>query len=193
MDYINIPSKLVSGRPVKFTLTHHDYSPDEWTVKYHIRGSEARDVNGATSEDGLSFDFDFIAETNGVTPTPLTPGQYFWQSYATSVADVTDQRLVASGRVEVLTDLSTATDPYDGRTQNEIIWAAIKAMIAKSATRDQASYTIGQRTIARIPKDQLIAFEQHYAKLVAAERNRARQEKGGSYFETIYTTFGEPK
>lgn len=193
-QFINLPSKIVSGKPVKFTVSLDDYSPAEWTLSYHLRGAVARDVTGTTSDDGLSFKFDFVAETSGMTPVPLTPGQYFFQSYATNVSTSSDKRLVDSGRFEVLTDLSNPSlTSYDGRTENEKIWAAIKAMIAKKATRDQMSYTIGQRTISRIPMDQLIMFEQHYAKKVAADRARERMDNGGSFFETIKTQFREPQ
>lgn len=191
MDFINIPAKIVSGRHALWTIFLSDYAPGEWTLSYHIRGAAAANVTGTTSDDGLSFDFDLLASSGAGPFVALPAGQYFWQSYATNVSTPTDKRLVASGRVEILTDLSTATT-YDGRTLNETIWMAIKAMIAKKATRDQMSFTLGQRTIGRIPIDQLIQFEQHYARLVSADRARERVENGESFFETIKTEFVEP-
>jgi hypothetical protein len=194
VELTNIPAKLVSGQHAKWTIALEDFPSSEWTLTYHLRGSAAKDVSATVSlTEPSGFDVDLLAVANGGS-TPLTPGQYFWQSYATNVSDPTDKRLVGSGRVEVLTDFSNPLlTSFDGRTTNEKIWAAIKAMIAKKATRDQMSFTIGQRTISRIPMDQLIQFEQHYAKLVSADRRQARIDKGESPFENILTQFKEPR
>lgn len=195
MELKNIPAKIVSGQHATWTIRLFDYSPDEWTLTYHVRGAAAADATGTESETCPgAFDVDLKAvSVDDMDETPLPAGQYFWQAYATKISDTTIKDLVASGRVEVLTDLSTQTGAYDGRTQNEVIWQAIKDMLAKKATRDQQSFTIGQRTIARIPFDQLVEFEKYYAKLVLADRRRDKVANGESPFETIFTQFTEPK
>lgn len=129
-----------------------------------------------------------------MTETPLPVGQYFFQAFVTNIADPTDKRLVDSGRVNVDADLSSVdVTTFDGRSQAELTLVAIDAMLAGKATRDQMSYTIGQRTLARIPIDQLIQFRNQFAGLVQAERIKARVKKGLPIFDNILTKFRRPR
>lgn len=189
----NIPSSIVSGATIEFTRCHKVYTPALWTMSYHLRGAAALDIEGAAwSEDITQYVFSLTA-SSGDPLTPLPVSQYFFQAYATDVSNTSDKRLVDSGRINVLADLSSPSlTTYDGRSEAEIMVEAIDAVMLKKASRDQASYTIGQRTLVRIPPDQLITWRQYYAQIVQGEIMRKRQALGLSPFENILTEFKAP-
>lgn len=181
----------MSGSTVVWTERLTRYPSGLWLLSYHLRGAAALDVNAEGNDDD-SHTITLLAAT-GMTPTPLPTGQYFYQAYATDLSNSTDKRLVHSSRVQILPDLSsTGITTYDGRSVAELMVEAIDNVLAKKATRDQESYTIGQRTLKRIPPDQLISWRKYYAGLVQGEKIQARIEAGGSPFETIAVEFVPP-
>lgn len=188
MELTNIPSQIVTGSTVIFTRSYSDFPSSEWELSYHLRGTGALDVVADPLPDG-SFEVTLIAST-GPGPTPLVVGKYFYQAYVTNLSDSTDKRLVDNGTVEILIDLSdTGITTYDGRSVAEIMVEAIDAVMTKKATRDQASYTIGQRTLVRIPPDQLLQWRKYYAAIVSNEAIQRRVAAGESPFETIAVEF----
>ena len=188
----NIPSNLVSGLKTEWTKRLKDYSPGLWTLSYHLRGVAALDVTATDNGDG-TFLVSLTAETSGDTPAPLPTGQYFFQAYVTSIADNTIKTIVDSGRVNVIADLSSGdVETYDGRSDAEKMLAAINDLLAGKATRDQMAYTIGQRTITRIPFDQLRMIRSDLMAQVESEAIKARVKKGLPAFETIKTKFKQP-
>lgn len=188
----NIPSSIVSGLKTEWTKTLVAYSPALWTLSYHLRGSNALDITATDNGDG-KFLVSFVAET-GETPTPLAVGTYYFQAYVTSITDPTNKLMVDSGRVNVIADLSAeSVETFDGRSQAEITLEAIDAMLLGKATRDQMGYTIGQRTLTRIPIPDLLALRKEYAGIVEAERMAARIKKGLPIFENIHVKFTKPR
>jgi hypothetical protein len=187
----NIPSSIVSGLKTEWTKRFTHYSPDLWTLSYHLRGTQALDVTATDNEDG-SFLVSFVAETSGDTPTPLTPGQFFFQAYVTKIADPTVKVIVDHGRVNVIANLETL-ETFDGRSRAEVLLEAITAMLEGKATRDQMGYTIGQRTLTRIPIPDLLLLKKEYAGIVEAEHIKARVKKGLPAFENIHIKFQRPR
>jgi hypothetical protein len=186
-----IPRQIVSGHQIIFTQCFEDYKPADWTLSYHLRGAAALDVNAAT-QDADTFLVTLTA-SSGSPLVALPAGQYYYQAYVTNVSTPSDKRLVTSGRVVVVADLSdTSLATYDGRSQAEKILEAIDAVMAGKATRDQASYTIGQRTLVRIPVDQLMEMRKTYVAVIQQERIAARKAAGLSPFENILTEFRTP-
>lgn len=188
-----LPAQIIQGTLVSFIKFLTDFDPTLWTLSYHIRGTAQLDATATDNGDG-TYLVEFVAST-GVDPdpiVPLPPGQYFYQAYATDVSNTTDKRLVENGRVEVLVDLSTVSTTFDGRSQAEIMVEAIDDVMAKKATRDQQSYTIGQRTLVRIPPDQLLKWRDYYAGIVRSEIMKKRIAAGLSPFEAILTEFKRP-
>lgn len=182
-----IPSQIVSGTTETWTERRSSYPSDEWTLSLHLRGGAQLDTTATANEDE-SHEIELTAASGGPL-TPLPVGQYYWQLKATNIADTSIKRIVDSGSIEVLADLSGNLPNYDGRSDAELMVAAIDAVLAKKATRDQASFTIGQRTLTRIPPDQLITWRQYYAGIVRSEKMQKRINEGGSPFETIAVEF----
>lgn len=188
----NIPSNIVSGLTVEFTKRLADYSPAEWTLSYHLRGTQAANATATDNGDG-SFLVSLTAKTGGMTPVALTPGRFFFQAYVTNILTISDKRLIDSGRINVTPDLSSVTTPFDARSSAELMIEAIDALMEGKATRDQMSYTIGQRTLSRIPVPDLLEFRKYYIGIVESEAIKARVKKGLPAFENIHVKFRQPR
>lgn len=177
----------MSGATESWTERHHLYPSDEWTLSLHLRGGSALDVDATANED-KSYALTLTAVNND--DDPLVVGTFYWQIKVTNIADTDIKKFIDSGSIQVLADLSsTDLETFDGRTKAQIMVEAIDAMLAKKATRDQQSFTIGQRTLQRMTPEQLLKWRTYYADIVSAERTQQRIANGGSPFETIYTEF----
>jgi len=186
----NIPKQITAGTSVEWIVTLADFKPsDGWLLSYHLRGPSKLDL---THDTPLTDDLNFAVKLTTAKSSLLTAGRYFYQAFVVrGSGDTQEKRLVDNGEIEVLANLSDADEGYDGRSQNEKMLAAIDAMLQKKATRDQQSYTIGQRTLTRIPLDQLLQWRKYYASLVNGERALKRARNGGSFFGNILTQFGD--
>jgi hypothetical protein len=184
----SIPSQIVSGMTESWIERRRAYPSDEWTLSYHLRGGAAQDVTATATED-KRYEVELTAATGSGPSTPLPVGRYYWQAKVTNIADTDIKKVIDSGHIEVLADLESIDEAYDGRSKAEVMVDAIDAVLAKKATRDQQSFTIGQRTLTRIPPKELIEWRQYYAGIVRADAMKKRIADGGSPFETILAEF----
>lgn len=177
----------MSGATESWTECHRKYPSDEWTLSLHLRGSSALDVNATANED-KTYALTLTAVNND--SDPLAVGTFYYQTKVTNIADTSIKKFIDSGSIQVLADLSdTDLETFDGRTKAQIMVEAIDAMLTKKASRDQQSFTIGQRTLQRMTPEQLLKWRQYYADIVAAERIKARVQNGQSPFENIVVEF----
>jgi len=75
---------------------------------------------------------------------------------------------VSGGSIDILPDFSGG--PLDGRTESEAALEAIRATIAKKASKDQLSITVEGRTIQRMSFEDLIKAERYLESVVAREK-----------------------
>lgn len=177
----------MSGATESWTECHRLYPSDEWTLSLHLRGSAALDV-AATANEDKTYALELTANDND--SDPLGVGTFYYQIKVTNIADTNIKKFIDSGSIQVLADLSSDDlDTFDGRTKAQVMVEAIDAMLAKKATRDQQSFTIGQRTLQRMTPEQLLKWRQYYADIVASERVQARVKNGQSPFENIVVEF----
>ena len=99
-------------------------------------------INLAATIDGDEFVFSADASTTAT----WSAGDYWYSVRVTSGSAVQE---LESGQVTVLPDMATASSGYDGRTQAEIALAAIEAVLANRATKDQDRYRINNRELYR--------------------------------------------
>lgn len=177
----------MSGATESWTECHRLYPSDEWTLTLHLRGGSSLDVTATANED-KTYAIDLVAINNDSDPLPV--GAYYWQTKVTNIADNAIKKFIDNGTIQVLADLSDPDlETFDGRTKAQVMVDAIDAMLAKKATRDQQSFTIGQRTLQRMTPEQLLKWRQYYADIVKAETMKKRVANGESPFETIYVEF----
>lgn len=187
---MGIPSQIRAGdsiawqeNPVPHGLSGTISSPD-WALTYVLRGSVGLTVTGTANGGGWLVS---ITKTQSAT---LTPGGYSWQAVATKG----DERItLGSGQIEVLQNLAfTGTaEAFDGRSQAqqdlEAVRAAMRAIVTGGATQE---YSIGNRSLKKMPMADLIALETKLKADVVLEQRRKRIADGLDSGRATYIRFG---
>lgn len=177
----NIPHKFASGETVEFNHYEPSYnSANGFSLAYTFRGSSSLTVT-ASVVDGSNFKITIAAASN-----TLSAGTFYVQAYATKGAE---RHLVFSGTVIVLPNLASGSGVYDGRNKYQIIVDALDAAITGRASKEQLSYTIGNRQIAFISLQEKKKLRDDYAILAANAIQRDRAGKGGSFFISVKVKF----
>jgi hypothetical protein len=174
------PTIITMGETVKWRRSFLEYDPaDGWVLKYYFRGS-GTGIDVTASANGSEF----VSEITAVQSAAFSEGIYYWQAEASKGGE---KYIVDSGQTRVKRSLSAVpvNEVVDNRSENEKILAAIDALMAKKATLDQKRYQIGNRALERYSIEELIKMREHYARLVAQERQARKMREGGDYFKTI--------
>jgi hypothetical protein len=164
------PTELRAGDTWTWTREAGEYPAATWTLTYKLRSSRASiDITASTS--GLQF---AVAVAASVTAA-YKADRYDWIARVTSGTTV---HTVGSGVIAVLPNLG-AVGAVDARSHARRVLDAIEAVIEKRATLDQSSYSIGNRSLARLSIPELLQFRDRYRAMVLAEERAARIASGG--------------
>jgi hypothetical protein len=158
-----LPAELVAGLDLQVYVRCSRYPLPLWTLKAVIRGPAQIDLT-ATAEGTLN-----LFEVAAAVTSEWTPGKYWCSLRATNGTQTFE---VNRSEICIRQDLETVTEPYDGRSQNEIALEAIKAVIAGRATRDQERYRIKDRELWRMPVAELLTLKAMLNSQVIRERKR---------------------
>jgi len=138
------------------------------TVKWRKSLPEYRPDAGWT----LRYDFVKDGSKHSVTATDQA-----------SVTDGTERYTVATGRIEVKPDFVAVQNGYDARSHVRKVLDALEATILGKASKDQMSYTIAGRSLARMSPGELLKWKNHYETLyrqeVAAEKLANGEQPAG--------------
>ncbi|MBL1293077.1 MAG: hypothetical protein COB61_004310 [Thiotrichales bacterium] len=118
---------------------------------------------------------DFIVAVDIATTTGYVAGDYAWTAYITQLSD--NQRITVDKGV-MLVKANAATANVDNRTHVIKTLAAIEAVIEKRATKDQESYTLNGRSLARTSIGALLMLRAKYRQEAASQKKTVQQEKG---------------
>jgi hypothetical protein len=140
-----------------------DYPASSWTLTYRFKNA-AGGFEVVAVADGDAFESSVAAATSAA----IAAGVYAWQARVTKL---TESYTVDTGETKVLPDLfaGTASAASDQRTHARTTLEAIEAVIEGRATTDQQEYTIGTRSLKRIPIAELLSFRDRYRMAVARE------------------------
>lgn len=149
-----------------------DYPATAWALTYQFR-SETAGFQITATADGDNF---AVAEPGA--DTDFDAGAYEWVAWVDDGAGAI--HTVGHGRTKLLPNLraGNAGDALDLRTHARKVLAAIEAVIENRASKDQQSYTIGNRRLDRIPVEQLIAMRDKYRAEAKAEERAEKISKG---------------
>lgn len=150
-----------------------DYPPASYSLSYKARreGSGVTALTIAASADGAAY----RVTLSSATTAAYSAGTYHWQAYITRNSD--GARLtVGEGVFTVEANRATATT--DPRSHVRRVLDAIEAVIENRATRDQESYSIQGRTLARTPIADLLLLRDKYKQDLRAETDAARLAAG---------------
>lgn len=163
------PTQFIRGESLQWTKHLADHPADVWTVSYSFRGPTGSGLDVTAVASGK----DHLIEVSASTTQNLVVGSYQWQLKAVNGATVA---IICSGRTVVNENLSLVDNVagYETRSDARIALENVRAMLAKKATLDQQSYTIGNRALTRYSISELMKLEESLAQRVAKEEMKKR-------------------
>lgn len=139
----NEPLEFISGDTVSWTKSLTDYpANDSWVLTYALINSAHKITITATASGS-----DHLVSLSAATTAAYTAGVYQWQAYATK----SSQRfLVDSGTITVIPNFAAETT-YDARIHAKKMVDLIEDVLEGRAEGDTQEYTIGNRSMKKIP------------------------------------------
>lgn len=185
---MNVPALIYAGDTVKWNVpATADYSSTaSWVASFALRhntGNDALNISGvADGAGGWNFTIT-AAQTTG-----LHVDLHWWQLVVTKAAE---RYTLGTGELTVKTNIPATGNTYDGRSQTQIDLDAVRAeMRARIAGGSVQEYTIGTRSLKKMPMTDLIALETHLKAMVARELRADRIAKGQDSGRAVYVRFG---
>ena len=178
------PEKLTSGVTWKWKKTISDYPASEWTLTYYLRKDGATATSFSATADG---------DTHLVTVTAATTAGYAAGVYdiVGVVVKAAEKYVVYDGIFEVLTNPATA-GAYDPRTHARRVLDLIEAALEGRIPNGMESYSIGGRSINKIPLNQLRELYEKYKQDVIMEEQAERLVNGRRSGKSIGVRFSRP-
>lgn len=174
------PTELTAGDrwAWKRSDLHSDYDNSLYTLTYSARleGSGSTEIEIAASASGT----DYLVEVAASSTSIYVTGKYHWQAYITRISD-SERVTIDNGSFEVKANNELST--LDPRTHAKKVLEAIEATLESRATKDQMSYTINGRTLARMPIADLILLRDRY-------KQEVREQEAA---EALANGFGDPR
>jgi len=164
------PETLRAGDNATWTRSLPDYLPaDGWVLKYALTNAGAAVTITATNNGDGSH----LVDVAATTTDDWAAGTYGLQGF---VEKSGARYTVYEGYVEILPGLHLGA--VESRSLVKQILDALDAMILGKASRDQASYTIGGRSLQHLSPRELVDWRDHYATLWAREQEKLRAAAG---------------
>jgi hypothetical protein len=177
-----VPTVWNQGDTIKWDVTVPDYpASDGWALTYELKSSASDLATVTASADGDSYTVTISAATSA----GYSVGKYHYVAYVTLSGE---RFTVDSGRVEIVKDFETAGN-YDARAHAEKVLEAIETVIEGRASKDQESYTIAGRSLARTPIADLLNLRDRYRREVKALEDADRIARGLGTSKTIRARF----
>ena len=184
------PYKVWQGDTFRWNKSLSDYTPaDSWVLSYSFRSNTGTGFNiiGSANSSNSGWEITVAAATTA----NYTTGEYTWQAYVTK----TTQRYVVDNGVTVvhqnLNGLATSATT-DLRTHAKLMISKIQSVLEGRVDADIENYSIGGRSINKIPVSELVNILSTYEeKLDKEERKRRLANRHGSG-RVIKARFGNP-
>lgn len=161
------PSNIIAGDQLAWKRTDlSDYPTADYWLTYAAR----LEGDGATkiSIDTTGVDNEYKIVVGRLLTEEWPAGRYQWQAYITRKSD-NERITIDFGVWEVFADRLTATT--DPRSHVKKVLDSIEAVIEGRATKDQESYSIGNRSLAHTPiPDLLVMRDKYKAEWVSMQR-----------------------
>lgn len=151
------------------------YGTDDYTLAYAFSLQEA--PFGDYSFPATVIDGAFVVEVSATATKGQPAGSYRWQAMVTRSSDG-ETVTVDSNMVAVSPNLSGS--PGDTRTWVARTLDAIRATLEGTASKEQASYEIGGRSISLRSIEDLLALEKEFAARYDQEQKAADLKAGRS-------------
>lgn len=169
---------IIVGDTLEQTYTFDDYSATEYDIWIAIRGQSDIDIKEGESGVTIVKDGDsFVVTVTAAETAAWAIGDYWYQIY---MSTTTTRNTVEEGSVTFEQSFSDVTGVIDNRSYVKKVLDAIQAVIEGRASKDQESYSIAGRSLARTPLEDLIKMEDEYRKRYNTEQQEEKIDKGES-------------
>lgn len=156
-----------------------------WTLKYVFQQANADNITVTSVTDGSGWK---TSLTKAQTVLWVPNIAVYFQAYAEKS---TDRISIGSGSVKILPNISGGdTDDLRSQAQQDLdaIQAAMRAMISGGAV---AEYTIGNRSLRKLPMSELLVMESRLKAEVAREKQAENIKNGLGNNRNVFVRFGK--
>lgn len=184
---MNVPALIYAGDTVKWNQpATPDYSSTTgWAAAFalrHATGNDALNINGVAAAGG-GWDFTITATQSAA----LHANGHWWQL---TVSKAGERFTLGTGHLTVQANIPASGNTYDGRSQAQIDLDAVRAaMRTRIAGGEVQEYSIGNRSLKKMPMADLIALETKLMADVAREKRAERLAKGMNSGRAVYVRF----
>ena len=179
----NVPTVWTAGDTIEWDVSVDDYpATDGWVLTYELKNKNSSISTITAAADGSDYTVSIPAGTSD----DYTAGDYHYQAYVTKSGN---RYTVDSGKITILKNYEDAGN-YDGRSHAKIVAEAIESVIEGRASKDQESYTIAGRSLARTPIEDLLRLRDRYRAEVVREDRADRIKRGLGHSGRVKTRFG---
>ena len=183
---MNIPGLIYAGDTVTWTeQATAEHASGSWTrtvALRHATDADALNVTGVANAAG-GWDFTITAPQSKT----LGVGTIYWHDVVTSGALRTT---IGTGTLVVKANIAGTGTTFDGRSQAQIDLDAVRAeMRARITGGSVQEYSIGNRSLKKMPMADLIAMETKLKADVAREARADRLAKGMNSGRAVYVRF----
>lgn len=169
----SLPSLITAGTTFKVDRSFSGYANTDWQYELILAGDYKLAKVATADPDGLVFHIVLTPEDTGkLNPAGGSALAYSYIERLTALDSSGEKFVVASGQIMVEPDLGALNDG-DAVTDEEKTLRAIKNEI-KSRLTDQRSienYSIGGRSLSKIPMRELVELRGLYTRLCWKQRN----------------------
>ena len=178
------PEKLTAGVTWKWKKTISDYPASEWTLTYYLRKDGATATSFSAAADGDSY----LVTVAAATTAAYASGIYDFIGW---VIKGTEKFEVFNSMIEVLPN-PTNSSAYDPRSHARKVMELIEAAMEGRVPNGMESYSIGGRSINKIPLNQLRELYEKYKQDVIMEEQAERLVNGRRSGKNIGVRFNRP-
>jgi hypothetical protein len=184
---MNVPALIYGGDTVKW---HEPATPDYssttgWAAAFALRhstGNDALNITGVSDGAG-GWNFTITAAQSAA----LHANGHWWQM---TVTKASERFTLGTGYLTVQANIPAAGNTYDGRSQAQQDLDAVRAeMRARISGGSVQEYSIGNRSLKKMPMADMIALETKLMADVAREMRADRLAKGMNSGRAVFVRF----
>ena len=180
------PEEIVVGDYIQWTRNDlsTDYPPADYTATY-----VARITGGGNTEiqlTGTTYNGGYLFTVDSATSADFVAGYYHWQLEIVRNSD-SNRLVVDRGAFDAIVDLDVGgTDP---RTHAEIMLDKIESILENRADSDVSDYSIGNRSLTKIPIKELMMWRDRYRAEYLQEKRKLRAQQGKTTGQNVLIRF----
>jgi len=178
------PEKLTAGVTWKWKKTISDYPASEWALTYYLRKDGATATSFSAAADGDSY----LVTVAAATTAAYASGIYDFIGW---VIKGTEKFEIFNSMIEVLPN-PTNSSAYDPRSHARRVTELSEAAMEGRVPNGMESYSIGGRSINKIPLSQLRELWEKYKQDVVMEEQAERLVNGRRSGKNIGVRFNQP-